>query len=105
MSLNERLYDCVGFEWDFGNFNKNWYKHGVPFFETEQIFSNQPLILFEDAQHSDLEDRYYAFGKTDFGRLLFVAFTVRNKLIRVISARDMNKKERRKYYEAQKENP
>lgn len=91
------VYDCVGFDWDDDNLDKNWYKHDVTNQECEEIFFNVPLIVASDARHSTEEQRYIALGKTDKERWLFIAFTVRNSLIRVISARDMNEKEARKY--------
>ena len=68
--------------------------------ECEQIFFNRSLVAAPDLKHSQVEDRYYALGQTDAGRDLFVVFTIRRSLIRVISARDMNRKEK-KEYEAQ----
>ena len=91
------LYECVGFDWDDGNINKNWLKHKVSAAEAEQIFFNHPLILQNDRIHSKKEKRFYALGKTDSRRALFIAFSVRKNLIRVISARDMNRKERMEY--------
>ncbi len=88
-----------GFQWDDGNSNKNLAKHGVENWECEQVFFNQPLIVLEDAEHSGSEKRWAVFGKTDSGRMLAVIFTRRRNLLRVISARDMNRRERR-YYEA-----
>lgn len=94
----EKLLDCVGFQWDKGNIEKNWLKHKVSPVECEQIFFNQPLIVLGDPEHSAFEKRFAAFGRTDAGRLLAVIFTKRARLIRVISARGMNQKER-KFYE------
>jgi uncharacterized DUF497 family protein len=91
------LSACVGFEWDEGNKVKNWQKHNVSQFEAEQVFFNVPLVIADDAGHSQKENRYYALGKTDLRRLLFVVFTVRGELIRIISSRDMHKKERQAY--------
>ena len=91
------LSQCVGFQWDKGNANKNWLKHKVSPAECEQIFFNQPLVVQDDIVHSKTEKRFYALGKTDLKRTLFIAFTVRNDLIRVISARDMSQKEREVY--------
>lgn len=91
------LADCTGFEWDEGNLDKNWEKHGVAFWECEEVFLNRPLVVRRDSGHSRAEMRYYALGKTEAERLLFVAFTIRRKLIRPISARDMTLKERRAY--------
>jgi len=93
------LLECTDFEWDEGNKNKNWIKHKVSNSECEQIFFNQPLIINFDEKHSNTEARFYALGDTDLNRKLFIVFTIRNKKIRVISARDMSKKER-KIYEA-----
>ncbi len=91
------LSQCEGFEWDDGNINKNWLKHKVSPAECEQIFFNKPLVIQDDIKHSEAEKRFYALGRTDSRRTLFIAFTVRNKLIRVISARDMSRKEREVY--------
>ena len=84
----------VGFEWDEGNIDKNWIKHKVAFWESEEIFANQPLLIQTDSKHSlDGEKRFYALGQTDSGKLLFEVFTVLNKKIRIISARTMSGKE------------
>ena len=93
-TMNEILYNCTGFEWDKGNSAKNWIRHQVTRGECEQVFFNEPLIVGDDKKHSEEEKRWYLLGITDAGRTLFVVFTVRKKRIRVISARDMNKKER-----------
>ncbi len=86
----------TGFDWDEGNARKSVEKHDVSQFEAEQVFFNQPLLVLEDDKHSQAENRYHALGITDGSRLLHVTFTLRikNTLIRVISARDMHKKER-----------
>lgn len=93
------INNCIGFEWDVGNSDKNWSKQQVSSLECEQIFFNTPLLLYSDDKHSCQELRYYVLGRTDNDRLLFVVFTTRNNLIRVISARDMSKKERKIYEE------
>jgi uncharacterized DUF497 family protein len=97
----EELLGCTGFEWDEGNIDKNWLKHRVSWTECEELFFNQPLIVAKHEKHSPDEPRYYALGRTDAGRWLFVVFTVRRSLVRVISAREMSKKERRAYDHAQ----
>ncbi len=89
--------ECTGFDWDVGNILKNWEAHRVSASECEQIFFNRPLVTAPDVRHSNVEDRYYALGQTDTGRELFVVFTIRGSLIRVISARDMNRKEKKEY--------
>jgi uncharacterized protein len=98
-----KLLRAIGFEWDSGNIDKNWIKHGVSPSECEQMFFNQPLVVTEDAVHSEEEERLFALGRTDAERLLFAVFTVRKDKIRIISARDMSSKERKVYkqYESQ----
>jgi len=91
------LKGCTGFEWDDGNIEKNWDLYRVPFWEAEEIFFYEPLIIMADREHSEREVRYQALGQTDSGRLLFVSFTVRRSLIRIISARDMTRREVRTY--------
>ncbi len=97
MKTADEVLDCTGFEWDKGNSNKNLAKHKVSDSECEQIFFNQPFISGSDISHSHDEPRYYALGTTDSGRRLLVVYTIRNQLIRVISARDMNRNEKREY--------
>src|SRR5574341_1335955 len=91
----------TGFNWDDGNARKND-KHGVSMAEAEQVFFNAPLLLVEDTNHSQTELRLHALGKTDDGRALHITFTLRQSgaLIRVISARDMHRKERAIYEQA-----
>src|SRR5688500_1122879 len=93
----DSLEDCDGFDWDEGNLDKNWEAHGIAFWECEEVFLNRPLVVRPDDEHSVRERRYYALGQTEAGRRLFVAFTIRKRLIRPISARDMTAKERRAY--------
>ena len=95
MGENYIFLDWEGFDWDEGNLLKNWKKHGVSASECEQIFFNNPLIADLDAKHAGRESRYYALGITDAQRKLFIAFTVRNKHISVISARNMSRKEKK----------
>lgn len=94
----EKLLNCTGFDWDSGNIEKNWLKHKVSPVECEQVFFNKALFA-EDVRHSQREKRYYALGLTNNKMLIFVTFTIRKSLIRVISARDMSKKERKIYEE------
>ncbi|MFZ2852668.1 MAG: BrnT family toxin [Rhodocyclaceae bacterium] len=92
------LDKIAGFEWDDGNARKNE-KHGVSIAESEQVFFNAPLLVLADGKHSGSEVRFHALGKTDEGRLLHITFTLRkaDEKIRVISARDMHRKEREIY--------
>ena len=91
------LANCTGFEWDDGNLTKNWDKHEVSEGECEQVYFRQPLIIRRDKKHSKLQNRYYVLGRTDAERLLFMVFTVRNNKIRIISARDMTRAEKKRY--------
>lgn len=95
------LGKITGFDWNEGNARKNE-KHGVSTSEAEQVFFNAPLLLLDDTGHSQREPRFHALGKTDEGRTLHITFTLRSKgtLIRVISARDMHRKERAIYEQA-----
>lgn len=93
----DQLWQCNGFQWDDGNATKNWDKHDVSQIECEQVFFNRPLLVKRDKKHSLSECRYYALGMTDAGRFLFIAFTIRTDKIRIISARDMTRSERRRY--------
>ncbi len=96
----EKIFEQFsGFQWDRGNTDKNLIKHNVENWECEQVFFNRPLLVLDDPKHSVSEKRWAAFGKTDADRLLVVIFTKRNNLIRIISSRDMNKRERKFYDE------
>ena len=90
-----------GFEWDDGNARKNADKHSVSQAEAEQLFFNEPLLMVPDLKHSGREGRIHALGQTDGGRLLHTTFTLRQQgtKIRVISARNMSRKERTRYDE------
>jgi hypothetical protein len=81
MDIHSFIDHCQGFQWDKGNSLKNWLKHGVAQREAEEVFFNEPLLLFEDEKYSEHEERVLAFGHTNAGRCLVVAFTVRQNLI------------------------
>ena len=100
LDLAELLASVEGFEWDAGNTDKNVLGHGVTQGEAEEIFFLAPLVLLEDEMHSVAERRFLIFGPTGAGRLLSAAFTVRRRLIRIISVRDMSRQERRRYAQA-----
>lgn len=95
------LAKITGFEWDTGNSRKND-KHDVSMAEAEQLFFNTPLLLLEDLKHSSYEPRFHALGRTDERRPLHITFTLRHagEKLRVISARDMHRKEREIYEKA-----
>ncbi|MEK7501232.1 MAG: BrnT family toxin [Patescibacteria group bacterium] len=86
-----------GFEWDEGNIDKNWLKHQVARDESMEVFFDDDKIIIDDIHHSKQEPRYIIIGKTKRGRILYVSFTIRHNNIRVISARDINQKERTLY--------
>jgi uncharacterized protein len=90
-----------GFDWDDGNGRKNLYRHGVNQPEAEQVFVDPRLLILTDEKHSVEEERFQAYGSTSSGRKLHVSFTLRRHetMIRVISARDMSRRERARYEE------
>lgn len=94
------LAGCTGFDWDAGNRDKNWLRHRVSATECEQVFFNEPLLIARDQKHSGHEVRYYVLGRTDAERGLFLVVTLRDDLVRVISARDMSRRERKEYEHA-----
>lgn len=96
-------FDFHGFQWDEGNSCKNLIKHDVTDGECEEIFFNAPILFAQDVKHSDIENRVAAFGVTNSARRLTVVFTVRQRLIRIISARDMNRREREFYKNHEKD--
>lgn len=81
-----------GFDWDEGNRDKKQLRHNVHWLECEEVFFNRPLIVKQDTLHSKAESRYAALGRTERNRLLVIVFTVRDKKIRIISARDMTER-------------
>jgi hypothetical protein len=102
--VSDILTKCIGFEWGKHNSEKITTRHGVTPVECEQVFFNIPVIAGDDERHSKIENRFYVLGQTDSDRLLFLVFTVRNDKLRVVSARDMNRKERRVYQTHEEEN-
>lgn len=104
MDLGSLLATVEGFEWDEANVRKNWERHAVTPSECEEAFFNRPIVAGWDETHSSDEVRLFLLGKTDSGRRLFVVFTIRGKGVRVISARDMNRRERETYDEKAQEN-
>jgi uncharacterized DUF497 family protein len=96
------LDQITGFDWDDGNSRKSADKLDVSQAEAEGVFFNDPLIVVEDSKHSETEPRFNALGKTAQNRLLHITFTLRQDgtLIRVISARDMHRREKKAYEQA-----
>jgi uncharacterized protein len=103
--VRDPIDDCVGFDWDDANIDKNWRSHAVSWWECEEVFFNRPRPIFDDTAHSKDERRFYILGQTNAGRWLFVSFTIRGELIRPISAREMNARERKTYALHTKKDP
>jgi uncharacterized DUF497 family protein len=101
--MTDDLAQCRGFQWDEGNAEKNWVQHQVSQGEAEPVCFNRPLVVIAGEQGAELRRRYYALGQTDASRLLFIVFTIREDLIRVISARPMSRRERKVYEHAKEE--
>lgn len=91
------LNKLAGFEWDKGNIDKNYIKHGITPNEAEEAFLDKELLLLEDIKHSLKEKRLILIGKNLKEAILCVSFTVRENKVRIISARKANVKERRRY--------
>jgi uncharacterized DUF497 family protein len=89
------LGQIAGFDWDDGNSLKSADKHSVSQVEAEQVFADGRFLFADDVKHSQDENRYHALGRTLENRLLHVVLTLRanGTKIRVISAREMNRKE------------
>ena len=92
-------FSQLGFDWDDGNSSKSLDKHGVSQQEAEQVFVDPRVLVLVDEKHSGEEQRFHAYGMTPLGRWLQVSFTLRQNetLIRVISSRNMSRKERARY--------
>jgi len=97
MGENDPLAACTGFDWDESNAVKNWERHRVTPEEAEDVFFHDPFVMRSDPSHSKQEKRYRVLGKTARERRLFVAFTIRRNKVRVISARDMSRREEEEY--------
>jgi uncharacterized DUF497 family protein len=93
------LENLVSFDWDEGNKNKNknLALHQVTDQECEEIFFDSDKKIYKDVLHSDEEERFLVVGKTKKLRLLFVVYTKRGEKVRVISARDLNRREKHLY--------
>ena len=89
--------DIEGFDWDFANVHKSLKRHNVSTVECEQVFFNEPFLIYEDAEHSINELRYYSLGVTNQYRHLTIIFTIREQKIRPLSARPMTKNEVKSY--------
>lgn len=99
IDIRELLAEAPGFDWNTGNAMKVAIRHGVEPAECEQAFFSEPFLVSFDESHSKTELRWQALGRTSGDRWLFLVFTIRSSLIRVLAARDMNRKERLRYAE------
>lgn len=93
-----------GFEWDKGNVDKSYQKHGITPNKSEEAFLDKELKIIKDIKHSQKEKRFIALGKNFINQILFVVFTIRKNKVRIISARKASEKERRKYEQKIKKN-
>ena len=91
-----------GFEWDEGNIDKSYQKHGITPNTAEEVFVDKNVVIEQDIKHQEKEERYIAIGMTLNEKILFVVFSMRDSMVRIISSRIANKKERRLYEEAKK---
>ena len=96
MAINSHV---LQFEWDAGNSGKNKRGHDVEDWECEEVFFDPKKVILKDKLHSGQEERLVLLGKTRQERLLYLAFTVRDEKVRVISARDVTKKKEVDLYE------
>lgn len=87
----------IEFEWDDGNVTKNIKKHGILNEEAESVFFDENSLLAEDLEHSKFEDRFQMVGRSAMGKILTIFFTIRKNKVRIISVRNVNKKERNLY--------
>ncbi len=87
----------IEFEWDLNKAKTNLLKHNVSFNEAATVFKGKLSITFYDPDHSEQEDRYITIGTSVKGRFLLVAHTDRHEFIRIISARQLTRKELRAY--------
>ena len=97
MGDSDPLAACTGFDWDEENAVKNWERHRVTPEEAEDVFFHDLFVLRADPKHSRSEIRYRVLGRTAKDRKLFVAFTIRRRQVRIISARDMSRREVEEY--------
>ena len=87
------------FDWDGDKAEANLSKHGISFDEAKTVFDDPLYIDFYDPDYSDEEHRYIIIGESQQHRLLIVSYTERDHKIRLISAREVTKREREDYEE------
>lgn len=94
-----KLDSQKSFDWDKGNIDKSYLKHGITLNQEEEAFLDEAAVILRDFKHSQVEERYLLIGKTANNKILFIVFTKRGKKIRIISARAADKKEVKRYAE------
>ena len=87
------------FEWDSRKATKNLQKHKISFTEAATVFDDPLSITVADPDHSNMEDRFLIVGQSHHPRMLIVSFTERGNRIRIISARELTRAEKRAYEE------
>ena len=87
----------MSFEWDEGKAKSNIAKHDVSFDEATSVFDDPLFLTFADPEHSIQERRFVIMGESARGRLLVVSYTERAGSTRLISARQVTRKERKAY--------
>ncbi len=85
------------FEWNTNKAKKNIEKHGVSFDEASTVFSDPLSMTYDDPDHSYGENRYIIIGLSSNGKLLFISHVEKDGIIRIISARQLTRKERKQY--------
>ena len=85
------------FDWDDSKAEANFIKHGVSFLEAASVYDDEFSITFRDPDHSADEERFVIIGHSQRGRLLFVSHTDRGDRLRIISAREVTRRERKVY--------
>lgn len=90
------LSKIEGFDWNKGNL-EHIKKHNVDYKECEQVFFNKPIIVNDDKTHSQKEQRFRIYGRTNKNRRLMVIYIIRENKIRVISSRDQSRQERKEF--------
>jgi len=98
MDILDLIAQCSGFQWDEGNLEKVLLRHRVSKDECEEVVLGHSIFAEVNETHSTSEPRYCVMGRTASRRCLYVTFTIRGDLLRVISARDMSRRERRIYF-------
>ena len=87
----------IKFDWDQWNIQKNEEKHGISMLEAQSAFYDKKILIFDDIEHSLRKSRYICYARSAYNKTLMIAFTIRNKKVRIISARKASKKERNVY--------